>query len=119
MNKLSSFIKNIFFLCLCLFANISAEGFIEITIPKTGTNLLEKAVKLITQKTDFAPEIAQKLAIKPGLRDLTVEELAQCIQLDHDKFLRTHLHYKDSLAQFLSDKRFLVLFNILFYLFLK
>ena len=85
---------------------------IIISIPKTGTFLLEKAFRNITLGHNYTHENSIKLNIDHTLYGISLENLDTATNLADNSFLVSHLNYTKNYEQFLYNKKTTILYNI-------
>ena len=83
-----------------------------ISIPKTGTHLLEKTIINVSDKINWSYYNADILNISPTLYDISLNNLDASLNLDKNHFLYGHLNYKESYEKILLDKKIIIFFNI-------
>ncbi len=102
--------KLYFFLCVLSLFQLNSCVVI-ISVPKSGTHLIEKAYSVISSQYNYSLELIKK-SINPYQYNFPMQDLNKAINLKHNQFLGTHLHYTESYAQLFYRKKQKVLLNI-------
>ncbi len=102
----------LFFICYFLFAITNVFAALHISIPKSGTHLLFKAVENITAKKIVFENNMQSSINDYSLAKILIEDLDLCLDLHKKDYLHSHLLYSKEREFLLRSKKTIVLFNI-------
>ncbi len=83
-----------------------------ISIPKSGTHLIGKAILEITGKEDFAIENSKELNGDLPLMNISANDLDKVIILSKNYYLKSHLFYSKTHEDLLFEKKQAIFFNI-------
>ena len=104
------FIVFLFFIFIFPVRNLFAA--LHISIPKSGTHLLFKAVENITGKKIIFESNMQSSINNHSLIAISIEDLDLCLELHKKSYLHSHLSYSKERAVLLDSKKIIVLLNI-------
>ncbi len=106
--------KKLMYLFLSFFLNVNLLSVLLISIPKSGTHLLFKTVKNITNKDVILERNTPSYLGDHGhnLYNITVKDLDFYLTLHQSSSLHSHLKYTKESEDLLLNKEYKVLFNM-------